>query len=62
MSEPDEIPPTPPIAVPASINVMLKQEKSASTGTDWERTARIASLVAIPVVLAIMTCPLLSFT
>jgi WD40 repeat protein len=54
MSEPNEIPPTPLIAVPASISVMLKQEKSTSTGTDWERTARIASLVAIPVVLAII--------
>jgi WD domain, G-beta repeat len=54
MSEPDEIPPTPPIAVPANISVTLTQEKSESTGTDWERTARIASLVAIPVVLAII--------
>jgi hypothetical protein len=54
MGEPHDIPSIPPITAPANISVTLKQEKTASAGTDWERTARIASLVAIPVVLAII--------
>jgi WD40 repeat protein len=54
MSEPHETPNASPITVPASASVKLKQEKTVSAGTDWERTARMASLVAIPVVLAII--------
>ena len=54
MSEPHETPQAAPIPVPGGASVTLKQEKTASAGTDWERTARIASLVAIPVVLAII--------
>jgi WD40 repeat protein len=42
------------ILVPPSISVTLKQDKPASTAPDLERTARIVSLVAIPVVLAIV--------
>lgn len=43
-----------PATMPANITVTLKQDKPASTRPDWERTARIASLVAIPVVIAII--------
>jgi hypothetical protein len=46
--------PLPAITVPANVRLTVKQQKTASAGTDWERTARIASLVAIPVVLAII--------
>lgn len=42
------------IAIPATLTVTLKQEKSEVSAPDWERTARIMSLVAIPVVLAII--------
>lgn len=42
------------VTIPANITVTLKQDKPASTAPDWERTARILSLVAIPVVLAII--------
>ena len=41
------------LAVPPNITVTLKQEKPAFT-PDWERTARIMSLVAIPEMLAII--------
>lgn len=40
--------------MPPNITVTLKQDKSVSIGADWERIARIVSLVAIPVVLAII--------
>lgn len=43
-----------PSALPANVTVTLKQEKPVSTSPDWERTARIASLVAIPIVIAII--------
>jgi hypothetical protein len=43
-----------PSALPANVTATLKQDKPASTSPDWERTARIASLVAIPVVIAII--------
>jgi WD40 repeat protein len=43
-----------PDSIPANITVTLKQEKPPATGADFERTARIVSLVAIPVVLAII--------
>jgi WD40 repeat protein len=33
---------------------MLQQEKSAPNGSDWERIGRILSLIAIPVVIAII--------
>lgn len=42
------------LTVPANITVTLKQDKPVAGGPDWERTARIVSLVAIPVVLAII--------
>jgi hypothetical protein len=42
------------VAVPANITVTLKQDKPPATSPDWERTARILSLVAIPVVIAIL--------
>ena len=42
------------LQMPPHITVTLKPDKSASIGLDWERIARIVSLVAIPVVLAII--------
>jgi WD40 repeat protein len=54
MSNPPETPQPVLLTVPANISVTVKQDKPVSTGADWERTARIASLVAIPVVLAII--------
>lgn len=43
-----------PPALPANVTVTLKHDEPESTKPDWERAARIASLVAIPVVLAII--------
>lgn len=42
------------VDVPARVEVALTQEKLASRTPDWERPARILSLVAIPVVLAVI--------
>ena len=42
------------VAVPPNITVLVKQDKQASIAPDWERTARILSLIAIPVVIAII--------
>jgi WD40 repeat protein len=42
------------LAVGPNITVTLKQDKAGPNLPDWERTARIMSLVAIPVVLAII--------
>jgi WD40 repeat protein len=48
--------PTQPVtmAVPPNITVVLKQDKPVSDSPDWERTARILSLIAIPVVIAVI--------
>jgi WD40 repeat protein len=48
--------PTQPVnmAVPPNITVVVKQDKPTSDAPDWERTARIVSLIAIPVVIAII--------
>jgi len=44
-----------PIAIPAAIAITLKQEdRSSASKNDFERVARILSLVAIPVVLAVV--------
>src|ERR1700675_3542959 len=45
----------PTIAIPASIAITLKQEERPQTQKhDFERLARVLSLVAIPVVLAVI--------
>lgn len=40
--------------VPPNITVTLKQDKTVLLGPDWERAARILSLIAIPIVLAVI--------